>query len=157
MEPDVEKASHGINISSNSPTAQALPSNRTHTKNGEIGFNDDDNRGRSLWGIIEMLPPGSFCDESATTEITSRWDGVRAEDVAKANMIFQAARLSENGVTEDAFARFSWLNRMNLMFYQHELRKMNWDYQHDLALLAKPNEIERLRTTVEAYSNFLVS
>jgi len=53
------------------------------------------------------------------------------------------------------FEKFSWLNQINLLLYEHELGIMHKKYRTDLATLMQPGETKRLRNSLDAYSNWL--
>ena len=54
------------------------------------------------------------------------------------------------------FRRFSWLNLVNLLCYQNELRIMENQFSKDVSLLTKLEEQEKLRRKIEAYSTPLI-
>lgn len=118
---------------------------------------DDDVQQRSLHNLRIRL--GDEPPPVALQDIAARWKGIRSEDAveeAAALMIaMKADKFDYRRATEvQAFSRFSWLNRMNLLFYQHQLRQMQTEYREDFTQLIKDREPERFRETLEAYSLF---
>ena len=51
-----------------------------------------------------------------------------------------------------ALRGFSWLNRINLLRYQHELNEMEHKFRENTLSLLEPGELDRTREVIEKYS-----
>jgi hypothetical protein len=54
--------------------------------------------------------------------------------------------------TAQVLRRFSWLNRMNLLRYQHELTTMESDFRQNLSSLLDSQALDKMRNTLKDYS-----
>jgi len=163
MHPDIENNLTSVesnDISNDSSPAQKdLRVNPPPLENNEIDLCDNAEWPKSLSELRKYLEPGRlnkmFDDTTKIYKAAESWEGIDPTESAITLLIaLLADRFEYKKATEfQVFGRFSWLNRMNLLFYQHELRSMQNKYEKDLSLLMETPEKKTLRDTVEAYSN----
>jgi len=89
--------------------------------------------------------PDSVCPDGITLATTTLLTAVLASVDAKGH-----DRKSRR--TARVLRRFTWLNRMNLLLYQHELTAMEDDFRQNLSSLLDAKAVDKMRNTLEAYS-----
>jgi hypothetical protein len=122
-------------------------------------ISSDDSIDRSLQMLhTKWTSEQLFAAVDSIKEIAASWKGVSTTEATPDVLVLLAALLANTGmpfanITEvTSFRKFSWLNRLNILLCESELRTMELKYQNDISSLTDPGEIERLRNLLESYS-----
>ena len=160
MEPDIEKNLNSSSSNSNvKDFTEVKESSASEPTPNEVG-SDNDTSERGITAMRKKFrehPPFSDRYYQALRETAASWSGVRPVDATEEALTLMTELIADTFVYKESkeyqvFRRFSWLNRINLLFYQHEVIAMEKRYSTDLSALMKPGERENFRKTLEAYS-----